>query len=160
MKHKATHGKIARRSAIGLVLALAVFAFFNLGEFFLNYDDFGLTKEQVNNGETTIFGNVLFELGSFQFTFSHVLSLAIGSLIAFVGYRYIYVKENTSEFMIAVDTEMKKVAWPIDVEANDFWDKTQQLRTSSSVVFVVILFLGVVLASYDWIFREAFTRIF
>jgi preprotein translocase subunit SecE len=57
-----------------------------------------------------------------------------------------------ADFLIAVEAEMNKVSWP----------SRGELMTASMVVLVCILFLGFLLAAYDfvWIWVFKFLRIY
>jgi len=148
---KPDQGKISRRAAFVLLMLFSVFAYFGLGAFFQGFAD---AKSEDNI--FSFFGIVLFQ----GFTVAYALSTFIALIFAYLSYKITLAKPKTVDFLIDVETEMRKVAWPIDVEAKNFWDKTQQLRTSSLVVFFVILFLAGSLFVYDTVYHYAFNSIF
>lgn len=135
--HKPTQGKLVRWTSFILLALFAVFTITSLGSFFEMYDIF---RKPLVGG----------------LTIAYVMSSILGILIAYVAARHTLLKPKSCDFLIDVETELRKVAWPIDVEAKNFMDKTQQLRTSSIVVFCVILFLAFALFVYDYVFNTIF----
>ena len=138
---KPEQGKLVRRSALAMLLLFSVFTYFKFGAFIEGYAF--LDKPLAGT-----------------FSLADAIAAALAAILAFVSFRTIMVKEKTVDFLIDVETELRKVAWPIDTEAKDFLGKTQQLRTSSMVVFCVILFMAGILFAYDFIFNELFEVIF
>lgn len=139
--HKPEHGRIARLSALGLMLGLSVFGYFGLQQFFSAY---GLAEGSW----------ILSTVSGMSITLAHLIAGSIAVVMSGTSIWISLLSPRCGDFLAEVEGEMRKSVWPLNMEAKGFMDKTHELRMSSTVVVFVVIFMAVVLACLDFGFER------
>ncbi|MGE4159334.1 MAG: preprotein translocase subunit SecE [Planctomycetota bacterium] len=139
--HKPEHGRIARVSALSLMLGLSGFGFFGLQQFLAAY---GLAEGSW----------VLTNVSGMDVTLSHAIAAVLSLAMLLTSVWVCLFHPKAGDFLAEVEGEMRKSVWPLNMEAKGFMDKTHELRMSSTVVVFVVIFMAIVLACLDFGFER------
>jgi preprotein translocase SecE subunit len=118
------------------MLALALFSYQGISEVLSAY---GLAEESWQ----------LLVVQGKSFYLANAVALFVALFVSFVAFRLVFFKPKPVDFLIDVESEMKKTVWPINPEGRTIVEKTRELRTSSFVVVCVVLFMAYVLFFMD-----------
>lgn len=130
--YKRSQGKIARQVTFGALAVIIVLAAYCLNHYYT-----GHYLVVAPSGETPIASNA--------YIGRYVVPISVLVLGLWISFRAVHLP-SFADFLISVEAEMNKVAWPARGE----------LVRASIVVILMIFTLAVILFAYDFVWKTLF----